>query len=59
VGWQGGSTTLWVAGEADDGVVSHSDKDPQAAPRHIFDGLFVGSRAGVPVGGKSEASMLA
>ena len=34
---QGGSTTMWVNGEAGDGVVSN----PGAGARQVFDGLFI------------------
>jgi hypothetical protein len=34
---QGGSTTMWVRGESNDGIVSN----PGVSVRHIYDGLFV------------------
>lgn len=40
---RGGSTTMWVAGQPNDGVVSNSDNNnPNASPRSLFNGLFVG-----------------
>ena len=42
---QGGSTTMWVRGQARDGVVSCSqNKACDGHPRHIYSGLFVGLR---------------
>ncbi len=39
---QGGSTTMFVRGRGVKGIVSCSDTtNPSAAPRRVFDGLFV------------------
>lgn len=40
---QGGSTTLWVKGASNDGIVSDSSSKspPPVSPRNLYDGLFV------------------
>eukprot|EP01125_Pyxidicula_operculata_P006852 TRINITY_DN2351_c0_g1_i2.p1 TRINITY_DN2351_c0_g1~~TRINITY_DN2351_c0_g1_i2.p1 ORF type:complete len:280 (+),score=87.57 TRINITY_DN2351_c0_g1_i2:560-1399(+) len=39
---QGGSTTMWIAGQPNNGVVSNSASlGPPGSPRPLFDGLFI------------------
>jgi len=39
---QGGSTTMWVKGQPNNGVVSNSDTSSSTpSVRAVFDGLFV------------------
>lgn len=39
---QGGSTTMWVTGQPNGGLVSNSDNNnPNSSARPVFDGLFV------------------
>ena len=38
---QGGSTTMWISGQPNNGVISESNtQDPTSAPRSVANALF-------------------